>query len=474
MATPTLRASGLFLRAVAAQAGIRSGTKATGTCFAPGGVAAFGGCSGSFESAGTPGAFDLAMPCCWIALITHFVLTGPSARAQEVRDFKAPPHNYWEQEPKDAATALVGKIASGEARLDSSGEKAFVKSVLDALEVPASSQLLVYSATSMQSERINPRNPRALYFNEHVYVGVVPDGRVEVMGVDPRLGGVFYIFDAPKPGAQPRAERSTRCFNCHAGNATQRVPGFVIESVAPINSGASYESYRREENGLGHHVPLAIRFGGWHVTSGKSFGETKANLFASSGGGGVRIVKVMPGEMWDISKHLLPTSDILAHLVHEHQTGFDNRAFQAAYLIREVEAKGASATAEDLARLDAKARELAAYMLFANEAKLPAGGIAGDPQFAADFSKNKRAAKSGLSLKDFDLKSRMFRHRCSYMIYTPQWQELPASFKSKVYAEMKMALSGKMREFAYLPAAERIAIVGILRETLPDLPADWR
>lgn len=414
------------------------------------------------------------MPRCRIALITLFLLTGPSTWAQDVRDFKAPPHNYWEREPKDAATALLGKIAGGEAMLDTSGERAFVKSVLNALDVPASSQLLVYSATSMQSERINPRNPRALYFNEHVYVGVVPGGRVEVMGVDPRLGGVFYIFDAPQPGAQPRAERSTRCFNCHAGNATQRVPGFIIESVAPITSGASYESYRREENGLGHHVPLAIRFGGWHVTSGKSFGETKANVFAASGGGGVRIVKVKPGEMWDISKHLLPTSDILAHLVHEHQTGFDNRAFQAAYLIREIEAKGSSASLQDRAKLDAKAKELAAYMLFADEAKLPAGGIAGDPQFAADFSKNKRAAKGGLSLKDLDLKTRIFRHRCSYMIYTPQWQELPAGFKDKVYAEMKLALSGKHREFAHLPADERGAIVGILRETLPDLPADWR
>jgi hypothetical protein len=68
----------------------------------------------------------------------------------------------------------------------------------------------------------------------------------------------------------------------------------------------------------------------------------------------------------------------------------------------------------------------------------------------------------------------MFKHRCSYMIYTPQWQRLPSILKDRVYAGMKAALSGKSRDYAYLTAPERLAIVSILRETLPDLPADWR
>lgn len=393
-------------------------------------------------------------------------------KPRAVLDFKAAPHNYWERQPQDACTALMAKIASGEAKLDTSGEKAFVRSVLDALKVPVSSQLLVYSATSMQSERINPRNPRALYFNEDVYVGVVPGGRVELAGIDPELGGVFYIFQSPQPGVTPIAERSTRCFNCHAGSATQRVPGLLAESVAPIISGASYENYRRDEQG--HQIPLAVRFGGWHVTSAKPFGDTKANIFARNNGSGIQIVRVKPGEMWDLEKHLLPSSDILPHLVHEHQIGFDNRVFQAAYLAREIEAKRGLPSLEDQARLNDKARELVRYVLFADEAKLPPGGIAGDPQFAADFLRNKKTAANGASLKDFDLRTRMFKYRCSYMIYTPQWQKLPAPIKTRVYAGMKGALSGKNREFAYLGDDERRSIVAILRETLPDLPADWR
>lgn len=407
-----------------------------------------------------------------LLLIAQGHLWGLETAQDSKLDYKAPPHSYWERPPQDAVTAALAKIQSGELKVDTSSDRAFVASLLGALKVPVSSQLLVYSATSMQSGIINPRNPRALYFNDEIYVGFVPGGLVEIMGVDPELGGVFYIFDKPQPGQLPRTDRSTRCFNCHAGSATMRIPGLLAESVAPIISGASYENYRRDEQG--HQIPLADRFGGWHVTSAKPFGETKANIFARSDGSGVKIVKVKPGEMWDIEKHLLPSSDILPHLIHEHQIGFDNQVIHAAYLAREIGDKGRTPTLADDKRLNEKATALVRYILFTDEAKLPPSGIAGDEKYAADFLSNKKASGTGLSLKDLDLKTRMFKHRCSYMLYTPQWQKLPAMIKNRVYAGMKLALSGKDQNYAYLSAQERLAIVSILRETLPDLPANWR
>lgn len=390
-------------------------------------------------------------------------------QSEAVLDFTAAPHDYWQRQPRDICTALAAKVASGEVALDTSSEKAFARSVLDALDVPVSSQLLVYSATSLQSAKCNPASPRALYFNEHAYVAVVLGGRVEMLGVDPDMGGIFYAFSKAQPGVKPVVERSTQCFNCHAGNGSKRVPGFVIESVAPIASGASYESYRHDEQG--HQVPLARRFGGWYVTSTKPFGETKANILARITSRGVEIVRMDPGKMWDTTRHLLPTGDILPQLVHEHQVGFDNRVFQAAYLVRDA---GSSPSPAGAAKLDEKARELVRYILFADEAKLPAAGIAGDAQFVRDFQRNRRAVAGGASLKDFDLRSRMFKYRCTYMLYTPQWKELPAAIKSRVYAGMKHALSGADREFGYLGADERKTILAILRATLPDLPADWR
>ena len=409
------------------------------------------------------GLFLLLIAGHWMAAV---------GKAGSVLDFTAAPHNYWKRQPQDVCTALAAKIASGEVTLDTTDEKAFAKSVLDALQVPVSSQLLVYSATSLQSERCNPRNPRALYFNEHAYVAVILGGRLEMMGIDSEMGCTFYAFSKAQPGVKPVVERSTQCFNCHAGNGTQRVPGLLATSVAPILSGASYETYRHDEQG--HQIPLSVRFGGWYVTSARPFGETKANILAINKGKGIEIVRVNPGEMWDTTRHLLPTGDILPQLVHEHQIGFDNRVIQAVYLLREVEAKGSPPPPEDQAKLDAKARELVRYILFADEAKLPAGGIAGDPQFVRDFQLYKKAAAGGASLKDFDLRSRMFKHRCSYMLYTPQWQQLPAAIKTRVYSGLKSALTGDDRKFAYLGDDERKAILAILCATLPDLPADWR
>ena len=386
-------------------------------------------------------------------------------------DYKAPPHNYWEREPKDVFTRLIRKMESGEVKLDASSEQALARSVLAALDVPVSSQLLVYSATSMQSERINARNPRALYFNEDVYVGVVPGGLIEVLSIDPELGGVFHVFNAPRPGVPLQVERPTKCFNCHATNATQRLPGLIAESVAPLPNGGSYESYRGKEQG--HQIPLSARFGGWHVTSAKPFGPSHEGAYAQTTPNGVKIIRIKPGQMSDLRKHLVPTSDILAHLVHEHQLGFDNRVVQASYLGREMVTKG-TLSPEDEARLDEKAREIVRYVLFAEEASLPAGGIAGDAQFIRDFQRNKKPAAGGLSLKDFDLRTRMFKNRCSYMIYTPPWRAMPPIIKTRIYAGMKAAISGKDRSFAYLGDEERRNILAILRATLDDLPADWR
>ena len=125
------------------------------------------------------------------------------------RDIDAPPHRYHERVPQDRFTRLKADLESGKIALDRSNETAFVQSLLAALDVPVSSQMLVFSNTSLQLSLISPRNPRALYFSDDLYVGWVPGGRIEIVGIDPELGGVYYIFDVPR-GAQPlRIEQNT-------------------------------------------------------------------------------------------------------------------------------------------------------------------------------------------------------------------------------------------------------------------------
>lgn len=398
-----------------------------------------------------------------------------SSRAAEVTfsDLELPPHDYFTRTPRDRFTQIKAALESGELQLDRSGEKAFVRSLLERLEIPASSQLLVFSTTSLQLRFISPENPRALYFNEDTYVGYIPGGRLEIVSVDPDLGGIFYIFDVPRGAASIRVERSDRCMNCHAREDTGFVPGLVVKSVVPGTTGGSLDSFRRGITG--HGVPLADRFGGWHVTGLGDFTNHWGNLLGEYGNGSIRRVSNPPGNRFSFDRYLANSSDLLAHLLHEHQAGFVNRAIEATYRTRtHLHNDAGSLTAAHNAELDEQARLLTRYLLFADEVPLPAGGVAGDASFRADFLRNHRTV-DGKSLKDFDLKTRLFQHRCSYMIYSAAFTGLPPVMKAKVNSELKRALdeSAPGREFSYLPAAEKRAIRNILRGSLSDLPKDW-
>ena len=270
-------------------------------------------------------------------------------------------------------------------------------------------------------------------------------------------------------------ERSTRCFACHAGTATQYVPGLIAESVLVSMAGSSLQTFRHDEQG--HQIPLEKRFGGWLLTGQHNLTRHEANVAGQSDAGKITRFDASPGRFSDLSLHLRPTSDILPHLVHEHQMGFENRLFQLAYLLRFRQHEGGGRlTPAAEKEIDAKAAELARYILFADEASLPAKGIEGDPDFIRDFQRTQVTTRSGQSLKEFDLKTRLFKYRCTYMLYTDSWKEAPREIQDRVYLHMAQGLkeSGTPRDFSHLPVTERLAIRSILKETLPGLPAWWR
>ena len=132
-----------------------------------------------------------------LLFLTLLWLAWPAEAAKRLRDFEKAPHNYWEHPPRDRFTQLKAALEGGRIPLDRASEKAFVTSLLKALDISPATQTLVFSTTSLQLRRISPRNPRALYFNEDIYVGWVPGGQLEIVSIDPRLGGIFYIFDIP-------------------------------------------------------------------------------------------------------------------------------------------------------------------------------------------------------------------------------------------------------------------------------------
>ncbi len=415
----------------------------------------------------------------FLTLLTISSLSAPALAAEtqgpRVIDFKAPPHHYLDHKPRDRFARLLEKALKGEVKFDTSSDKSFLISLLESLNIPISSQIMVFSASSLQSEIINPRNPRALYFNEDTYLGWVPGGLVEIIAADPELGPMFYVFNRLRPGGPvPDVQRSTKCMNCHAGNATRRVPGLIAESLLVSRAGSSLETYRRDVQG--HQIPLELRFGGWHLTGEHNITHHKANVMGIPNNGKNEITSVNPGQFSDLSLHLLPTSDILPHLIHEHQLGFENRLIYAIYTLRQLKSEsknmlGAAAKAE----IEERAQELARYITFADEAKFPAKGITGDPAYAKDFLRDRRMTKAGLSLKDFDMKTRIFKHRCSYMLYTDTWKEAPRELKDRVYYHMALYLRDQPdTQHAHLAPTERTAIRSILKETMTDLPSWWR
>ena len=386
----------------------------------------------------------------------------------------SPAHEYHTRELNDPFTRLIADFESGKRELDNRSGKAFIASLLEHLDVPASSQLLVFSRTSLQTRRISGSNPRALYFNENVYVGYIPGGKVEIISLDPDLGGIFYIFDIPKRDELPVIERSGRCMNCHAVAETRRVPGLSIRSVIPGSNWGKLVSFRNKQ--IGHQVPFSERFGGWHVTGEPGLTDHKGNRIGRKEGGKIVTDVIEPGTEFDWSAYLAWTSDILPHLLLEHQAGFVNLALEATYRGRTYQHIGKGKfKPENVAVLHGLAEELVGYLLFAGEAKFPAGGIRVDPQCREDFLADRKEASNGISLKDLDLETRLFKHRCSYLIYSDVFQATPDLFRQRVYQVLGEAISTEKPDpdFAYLSGTEKKAIRGILRETLSDLPDGW-
>jgi len=396
-------------------------------------------------------------------LVTFCQAEDAGAEDAEVRPgIYNPVHGYNTRPVNDRFSRFLKSWEAGEASLDTSGDLPFVGSLLEELEVPVSSQMLVFTATSLQKGLISARNPRALYFNDDTYVGFVPRGRVEVISLDPTLGSIYYIFDRLQPSRRPIVRRSTECMNCHAPRHMENIPGLVVESVIPGMTGGGERAFRREQSG--HAVPLADRFGGWHLTgTGEAMPRHWGNMLILRRNGEANELPNPPGERSDLSRYLLPTSDLLAQLLHEHQIGFVNRMLQANYRWREL---GDSANDAALAELSPP---LVRYLLFAEEAPL-VPGMLGESPFAADFAAAGKRDSAGRSLRDLDGKTRLLQNRCSYMIYSPAFAGLADPLRQRVLRDLSAALDGGPAG-AHLPAEERTTIRQIVTETLPEFAA---
>jgi hypothetical protein len=407
--------------------------------------------------------------------------------AQEREAYELAPFNYSSAVPEDGVASLQERIASGSLRLGRS-DREIVQALLRELVIPVESQVLVFSKTSLQRQRIGPDRPRSIFFSDTCYVGWVPSGLVEITSIDPVIGPIFYAFDpaAARTNASRCLVRDADCLRCHGGTFVRGIPGVFVRSVFADGDGDPMLKYGTEV--VDFRTPFTNRWGGWYVTGRHGTALHRGNVQAAEKDDQLAVDFRRGANVTDLSRffpageYLTNSSDIVALLILEYQTAMQNTLTRASLnsrrmidyqrnLQRELKEEITEEPVYQSVKsvLDSSAREVVDDLLFKDEAELPEG-IKGSSQFGKAFGANAKRAADGSSLKELLLKGRLFKNRCSYLIYSDSFLKLPKQLKRKIYRK----LAGALRpidpdpRYAYLEADERARLVEILRQTFPE------
>ena len=419
-------------------------------------------------------------------------------------DIEEPPIEYSKTIDDNRVTELMKAIKNGQASMSYDRKTGYLKSLLAALDIPLSSQVLVFSKTSLQIKYISPRSPRAIYFNDETYVGWVHGSSLmEISTNDPKLGAAFYTLRMSP--SKPRIHRQRyNCLACHATAMTQGVPGHTVRSVMPKPDGTM--DMQRESFVTDHTSPFTERWGGWFVTGQSGDMTHMGNAFLR----GSELATFAESNRTDLRRQfftddwLTPHSDIVALMVLEHQTQMQNMFTNANFTVRKtlyefqqaarpkVAARSITkpqvedSPAKDDAQtkldgplelefaIDAAAKKVVDYMLFVDETRL-SSEIKSSTTFAADFTARGPVDSSGRSLRDFNLRERMFEYPCSYLIYSPAFDSLEPRLRQAIYRQLWQVLRAKEKtdEYTHLKSTTRRAILEILRATKSGLPDYW-
>jgi hypothetical protein len=370
----------------------------------------------------------------------------------------------------DPVSVLNRKIQQGAAQLHFENRAGYLRSVLDALDVPVESQIAVFSKTSLQLERIEPANPRTIFFNDSAAVAWVRGGFIELASVDPHAGVLFYSLEqspARKPQILPRQD----CLRCHISDVILGAPGMIIRSRFTAPTGMPLlilGGYTTD-----HRSPLEERWGGWYVTGSAGAARHMGNALIvdedhpeTSLVGPPPVLDSLEGK-FDTVAYLSPSSDVVALMIFNHQMHMTNLLTHIGWEVRAALANKRDFTG--LIRDEAK--ELVDYLLFVDEAPL-AGKIRGTSGFAGKFAARGPLDSKGRSLRQLDLEKWLLRYPCSYMIYSEQFDSLPETARAAIYRRAWQILSGeeKAPKYARISPADRRAILEILRETKKGLP----
>ncbi len=423
------------------------------------------------------------------ALILLILSTGLAPAADD--PFERAPISYSVTKPQDAITRMEHKLASGEIHLEGT-ERQVVRRLLAELGVPEASQMLVFSKTSFQKDRIDPAHPRAIYFSDEVYVGWCPGGLVEIAAIDPVLGPVFYSVDPHLGQERIHFHRDEDCLRCHGGTFIRDIPGLLARSVFTDAGGQPLLALGSEL--VDATTPIEKRWGGWYVTGLHAGPRHRGNLILATE------QEPSPEELArsatlksldklvDTRPYLAPSSDITALLVFEHQVSVQNvltRANQECLrmmtyqrnLQKELKEPVTEEPTYDSVRhvFTTASQQVLDALLCKDDAPLPEGGIQGIGGFSQAFCPPAKAGGSVPSLKELDLHQRLFKYRCSYLIYSSTFDQLQPTLRRRVLQRLWRVLTDPLSDsrYDYLEAGERDIIRQILSTSLRDLPVTW-
>src|SRR5215471_2844557 len=383
------------------------------------------------------------------------------------------------QQTDNPIDSLAQRIQTDKTVLNYDEGHGYLSAVLRELNVPVSSQTLVFSKSSFQLSQISPETPRAVYFNDDTYVGWVNHGQfIEIAHVDPKNGPAFYTLTQeydPYPVIQPQTDE---CLICHDTFQTNTpVPRLLMLSVLPNADGNALKAAALITN---DQSPLRERWGGWYASGTHGKQRHMGNTLVRARADDIDDMKKFIARMdlssganltslrskFDTKEYISPHSDIVALMVLGHQTHVHNMITSGSYEIRDAIALGLTAKMSDIVK-DAGERIVRA-MLFVGEAQLTEP-VKGTSSFADDFMKRGPRDSKGRSLRDLDLQHRLLRYPLSYLIYSKSFDAMPGELKEYVNRRLREVLTGEDQspDFGHLSEEDRKAILEILSETKP-------
>ena len=412
------------------------------------------------------------------------VATAPAGSALRY-DAEYPVIAYADKPSHNAIARLQARLERGELRLKFQPPRGYLDSVLSALGIDPSSQTLVYSKTSLQLDLIRAATPRAIYFDDNTYVAWIPGTAfLEIATMDSAMGPVFYTLSNQSP-SEVRIDRQTsRCLTCHDtwGMAGGGVPRFLFLSTLVDTNGEALNGKPGDETT--DQTPIRDRWAGWYVTGRNGNQGHLGNILAEPGEDislldSLRRVNIDTLEgLFDSRPYLTDKSDIVALLIFEHQTYIEGFITRANFKSRMVlarngeDASGASAWVSlppNVQKpLKAMLEPLVRAMLFVDAATVTSR-ISSSSGYDTWFQSQGPRDPKGRSLRELDLRTRIFKRPLSYLVYSESFDGLPPCAKEYVYTRLADILSGRDQSptFSHLSTDERRDLLEILTATKP-------